>query len=225
MELEVPDSLPALRTRSSTASLPQRVTRFGYDGSQGFGYMAVPSILPTLLLDSGCSTSAAAYKASLSDPDTMTYEQAMADVAHIDEWKKAMQAEITSLESVGSWEEVDVSDAKSRIIPGTWVFRVKRTPDGDVKKRKARFCCRGDLQEDEFETFAPVVSWSSVRLFLVLNMVIGWTTCSIDFSSAFLQADLPSSIWVHLPRGFTSEQSGKTCLRLKKSQYGLTVAK
>jgi hypothetical protein len=80
------------------------------------------------------------------------------------------------------------------------------------------------MQEDDFETFAPVVSWTSVRFFLVLNMVIGWTTCSIDFSSAFLQADLPSPIWVHLPRGFTSNKPGKTCLCLKKSQYGLTVA-
>jgi histone deacetylase 1/2 len=90
--------------------------------------------------------------------------------------------------------------------------------------RKARFCCRGDLQEDDFETFAPVVSWTSVRFFLVLTMVIDWVTCSIDFSSAFLQADLPSPIWVHLPRGFHSSRPGKTCLRLNKSQYGLTVA-
>jgi hypothetical protein len=134
-----------------------------------------------------------------------------------------MQIEISALQSLGSWEEVDISEAKSRIIPGTWVFKVKRTPDGDIKKRKARFCCRGDMQEDDFETFAPVVSWTSVRFFLVLNMVIGWTTCSIDFSSAFLQADLPSPIWVHLPRGFTSNKPGKTCLCLKKSQYGLTV--
>jgi hypothetical protein len=179
--------------------------------------------IPTLFHDTGCSTPAA-YKASLSDPDTMTYEQAMSDTEHIADWKKAMQIEISALESLGSWEEVDVSNAKSRIIPGTWVFKVKRTPDGDIKKRKARFCCRGDMQEDDFETFAPVVSWTSVRFFLVLNMVIGWTNCSIDFSSAFLQADLPSPIWVHLPRGFTSNKPGKTCLCLKKSQYGLTVA-
>ena len=104
------------------------------------------------------------------------------------------------------------------------MFRVKRSPDGDIKKRKARFCCRGDLQEDNFETFAPVVSWISVRMFLVLTTILGWTTCSIDFSSAFLQADLPTPIWVHLPRGFKSSRGGKTCLHLKRSQYGLTVA-
>jgi hypothetical protein len=133
-------------------------------------------------LDSGCST-AFAFKASISDPDTMTYEQAMMDTEHVDEWLKCMEEEIKCFEEIGSWTEVDVSEAKSKIIPGTWVFRVKRTPDGAFKKRKARFCCRGDLQEVDFETFAPVVSWTSVRFFLVLSVILGWVTCSIDFNS------------------------------------------
>ena len=154
----------------------------------------------------------------------MTYEQAMRDTAHIQEWRKAMQIEISQLEAINSWDEVDISDAKSKIIPGTWVFRDKRTPDGEIKKCKARFCCRGDLQEDTFETFAPVVSWTSVHLFLVLTTILHWSTCSLDFTNAFMQALLSSPIWVHLPRGYCSQCPGRTCLRLKKSQYGLTVA-
>ena len=55
----------------------------------------------------------------------MTYEQAMRDTAHIQEWRKAMQIEISQLEAINSWDEVDISDAKSKIIPGTWVFCVK----------------------------------------------------------------------------------------------------
>jgi hypothetical protein len=180
-------------------------------------------LLPTFFLDSGCSTPAA-YKATISDPDMMTYEQAMMDTKHLDEWLKCMQEEIKCFEEIVSWTEVDISEAKSKIIPGTWVFRVKRTPDGAVKKCKAHFCCRGDLQEDDFETFAPVVSWTSVHFFLVLTMILDWVTCSIDFSSAFLQATLPSPIWVHLPCGFHLTWLGKTCLHLNRSQYGLTVA-
>jgi len=102
-------------------------------------------LIPTLFLDSGCATPAA-YKASVSDPDTLTYDQAMADKEHLTKWMEAAQKEISTLESLGSWDEVDVSDAQSRIIPGIWVFRVKRSPDGDIKKRKARFCCQGDLR-------------------------------------------------------------------------------
>jgi hypothetical protein len=195
-----------MQTRSRTASLPVRQPRFGYEADQGsHGYLAVlphhihpqgnlaqafeHRYIPTLFLDSGCYTPAA-YKASISDPDTLTYEQAMADREHRNEWLDAMQLEISSFESLNSWDEVDVSDAKTKIIPGTWVLRCKRSPDGEIKKRKARYCCRGDLQEGDFDTFTPVVAWSSVRFFLVLSMTIKWVTCSIDFSSAFLQADL-----------------------------------
>jgi hypothetical protein len=63
-----------------------------------------------------------------------------------------------------------------------------------------------------------------VRFFLVLSLVLDWDTCSIDFSSAFVQASLPKAVWIHVPRGFKSDRTGKTCLRLNKSIYGLSVA-
>jgi hypothetical protein len=59
---------------------------------------------------------------------------------------------------------------------------------------------------------------------LVLSLVLDWYTCSIDFSSAFVQATLEKSVWLHVPRGFQSERTGKTILRLNKSIYGLSVA-
>ena len=96
-----------------------------------------------------------------------------------------MHKEISQLEALKCWEEVDISDAKTRITPRTWVFKIKRSPNGEIKKYKARFCCRGDLQEDVFESFAPVVSWTSVCLFLVLTAILGWETCSLDFTNAF----------------------------------------
>ena len=79
------------------------------------------------------------------------------------------------------------------------------------------------MQGDE-ETHSPVVSWSSVRMFLVLALTLGWYTCTIDFSNAFVQAQLEKPVWIHLPRGFLSSRLGKTVLKLKKSLYGLTFA-
>jgi hypothetical protein len=168
----------------------------------------------------------AAYQASsLSDPDTLTYDQAMAEPEDQKaKWIEAMKIEIRELESHGTWDEVPITDAKTKIIPGTWVFRRKRTPDGEIRKYKARYCCRGDLEEGDFETYAPVVAWSSVRLFLVLSMTLGWTTCSIDFSNAFVQARLKNPVWIHLPRGWTTARPWKACLRLNRSQYGLSIA-
>jgi hypothetical protein len=98
------------------------------------------------------------------------------------------------------------------------------TPDGEIKKWNGRFCVHGDLQEDDFETFAPLVAWATVRLFLVLSLVLEWQTVSVDFASAFVQAPLKDPIWIHLSRGFRSNLGPKTCLRLKKSLYGLAIA-
>ena len=141
-----------------------------------------------------------------------------------EEWIAAALSEVRVLEKNETWVEVPLSDAETKILPGTWVFRRKRTPDGIVKKHKGQYCCRGDLEEGVFDTTAYVVFWSTVRLFLVLSLTWGWSTCSIDFASTFVQAKLEKPVWIHPPRGFHSTLPGKTCLRLLKSLYGLRVA-
>ena len=72
---------------------------------------------------------------------------------------KSAHKEITQLESKDTWVEVPTSEATSKILPGTWVFQHKRAPTEIITKFKARYCVRGDLQEDTPETYAPVVSW------------------------------------------------------------------
>ena len=222
-----PNAAPT-RNHTPRRSTRQRnaPSRLGYDGQQGRGYIVEPSawIFP----ECGLLPPPLALKASPSDPDTLSYDEAMADTpSNVLKWMEAALKEVISLEKNGTWIEVDSETAKSRILPGTWVFRRKRTPDGEISKYKARYCVRGDLEEGEPETFAPVVAWSSVRLFLVLSLMLNWDTCSIDFSSAFVQAKLKDPVWIHLPRGFLSRSENltkKRCLRLIKSLYGLSIA-
>jgi hypothetical protein len=156
-------------------------------------------------------------------PDLFTYEEAM-NSEHKQEWMESAAKEIKSLEDLGCWEEISLEEATAKVLPGTWVFKVKRAPDGSFKKFKARYCIRGDLQEGDFETYAPVVSFSSVRLFLAWSLMMNWYTICIDFSNAFIQATLEEPTFIHLPRGFSSSKGHKSCLRLKKSIYGLSVA-
>ncbi len=59
---------------------------------------------------------------------------------------------------------------------------------GEIKKLKSHLCVQGYLQERVFDMFAPVVSWTSVQIFLVLTMMTSWETCSIDLSNAFIHA-------------------------------------
>jgi hypothetical protein len=162
--------------------------------------------------------------AAAPDPDTLTHDQAMADTEHVSKWRAAAETEIRTLEQMGTWIEVPQTEASSQILPGTWAYRRKRSPDGEIKKYKARYCVRGDLQEGVFNTYSPLVSWSTVRVLLAFALTFGWTTCSIDFASAFVQAKLKDPVWIHLPRGFRSARGDGMCLRLVKSLYGLSVA-
>ena len=137
-----------------------------------------------------------------------------------------------------AWEVVD-REQWMNVLPSTWAFKCKRYPDGLIKKLKARFCVRGDRQRagvDYFETFAPVVSWTTVRLMLILSLILNLSTRQVDYTAAFLHADIDvdpnfdqltdeekrrSGVYVEMPRGFTT--AGKV-LKLKKSLYGLKQA-
>jgi hypothetical protein len=164
------------------------------------------------------------YQAAASDPDTLTWEQAMADHPFVHHWREAALVEIRALEKHGTWEEVPRAEASSKILPGTWTFRRKRSPDGEIKKYKARFCIRGDLQEGAFDTYSPLVAWSTIHFLLIFAIIQDWVACSIDFTLAFVQAKLDQPVWIHLPRGFHSERGPDTRLRLIKSLYGLATA-
>ena len=64
---------------------------------------------------------AALFKASNLDPNTLSCDEAMADVDR-ELWIEAAKKEIKSLRDHGTWTEVDVSEATSRILTSQWVF-------------------------------------------------------------------------------------------------------
>ena len=102
------------------------------------------------------------------------------------------------------------------VLKSTWAFKVKRFPNGLIRKFKGRFCVRGDMQlegVDFEETFAPVVNWVTVRTLLVLSQTLSLATAQIDYTAAFPQADLNEDVYVEMPRGFREEGM---VLKLKK---------
>jgi hypothetical protein len=54
--------------------------------------------------------------------------------------------EVACLEKNGTWKEVSVLESKTKILPGTWVFWRKQSPDGEINKNKARYCVQGNLK-------------------------------------------------------------------------------
>ena len=173
--------------------------------------------------------SALATKSTKTNPDTYSYDEAMLDKDRITEWLEAMDKEIQELETHGVWEVVNINSPRIlglQVVPSTWTMRVKRAPDGTIRKYKARFCIRGDLQDSSENTYSPVASLCTVRLFLLVTLALGWDHRSIDFSNAFVQAVLKDPVYIHLPRGYSTPHpdGNKYCLKLKRSLYGSSLA-
>eukprot|EP00956_Cyclotella_meneghiniana_P012674 scaffold18024_cov31-Cyclotella_meneghiniana.AAC.1 len=92
------------------------------------------------------------------------------------------------------------------VLPSKWALKLKRFPDGLVKKFKARFCVRGDRQiegVDFFETWAPVVQWTTVRSMMTLAAKMDLQSAQADITAAFVHAPLDpgEEIYVKQPRG------------------------
>ena len=160
-------------------------------------------------------------KAEASKEDNPNWSQAMNGHFVDDYWKAAVK-EIETLEGMEAWEVVD-EKTDMNIIDSTWAFKLKRFPDGLIKKFKARFCARGDQQVegvDFFETYAPVVQWTTIRLMLILEVLLDLKSKQGDVTADFLHADLDEEeeVYVRMPRGFRKQ--GKV-LKLKKTLYGL----
>ena len=165
-------------------------------------------------------------KSKASMQDNLNLCEAMNGPFSEEYWKASVK-ELETLEDMDAWEVVDQTEDMN-VIDSIWAFKLKRYPDGLIKKFKARFCARGDQQlegVDFFETYAPVVQWTTVRLLLILEMLLGLKSKQGDVTAAFLHADIPEDekVYVNMPRGFEqfSKNGRKKCLKLRKTLYGL----
>src|SRR6266404_1438524 len=152
--------------------------------------------------------------------DPASYAEAMRS-PDSDEWSKACQYEIDTLDKNGTWELVDLPSGH-KTVKSKWVFKLKA--DG-------RFCARlvakGFTQIpgiDFDETFSPVARFESLRLLLALAALEDWEIHQMDVKSAFLNGVLEEEIYMEQPQGFiTTGQETKVC-RLRKAIYGLKQA-
>jgi len=53
---------------------------------------------------------------------------------------------------------------------------------------------------DFFETYAPVVSWSTIRILFTLVLQEGWSTSQVDYDNSFAQAALKETMFVKPPK-------------------------
>ena len=167
--------------------------------------------------------------AAVNNVDVLTQSQ-MKKASDRAEFEKAQVSEIAGLMDQDVFEFVHISDVprQNRLLNAIWSYRRKKRPDGTLVKHKARICADGSQQQygiDYFETFAPTVAWSTVRLVLCLSNLLNLHGRQIDYVQAFPQADLNEPVYMRIPEGWEiTDDDGNLlpdmAIKLKKNLYG-----
>jgi hypothetical protein len=146
-----------------------------------------------------------------------------------DEFKVAIEKEYSSLFKNKVFSEPCSLPAGFKPLDSKMVLKRKEAEfSNSIRKCKARLCTRGFNQIagiDYFETFSPVASIDSLRLFLSLMAIMDYDIDCVDVITAFLLAELHEEIYIEIPEGYPNREKywGKV-LRLLKALYGLKQA-
>ncbi|CCK71152.1 LOW QUALITY PROTEIN: uncharacterized protein KNAG_0G00960 [Huiozyma naganishii CBS 8797] len=144
-----------------------------------------------------------------------TYKEAMGSTDH-ELWSAACKREMDSLVRTKPFEEIRLPPGR-KAIPARWVLSIK-----DSGLYKARVVVQGFRQTeglDYDETFAPVIRYESVRLFLAIFACQGVKVHQMDVVTAFLNSPIDKELFVKPPVSYKS--TGDSVWKLRSALYGL----
>ena len=122
-----------------------------------------------------------------------------------DKFIEAVGVELDGHEKMGNYKPIPLREIPkgAKLIDMVWSMRRKRRINmQEVYKWKARLNVHGGQQEHGihyWDTYAPVVTWQTVRLFLVLSLLLGWQSRQLDFVMAYPQAPAEMPLYMRLP--------------------------
>ncbi|WVZ67996.1 LOW QUALITY PROTEIN: hypothetical protein U9M48_016995 [Paspalum notatum var. saurae] len=149
----------------------------------------------------------------LVDDTPMSISEAYAS-SDADNWKEAVQSELDSILSNGTWE---LTERPYGCKPVGLGVQEKLRLDGTIEKYKARLVAKGYTQkegEDFFDTYSPVARMTTIRVLAFPGRFI-WSYHSSNGS--FLNGELQEEIYME--RLMVKGQESKVC-KLLKSLYG-----
>ena len=231
------EGVPTSPNRNSTSSMlgaarGASVTRYGRQirPTRGVsGFVATINYDGTNELTFQNQHPLAAYAAS-ADPDILYLHEAMA-APDREKWLESMDSELRDHENRGHWKlmQRDEIPKGATLLPMVWAMRRKRKiKTNEVYKWKSRLNVGGHRQkqgENYWDTDSPTLSWPTIRFFLIISLIRGWTTRQLDFIQAYPQADAECEMFMHLPPGYNFKGSRKThVLKLIRNIYGAKQA-
>ncbi|CAI7735783.1 unnamed protein product [Closterium sp. NIES-54] len=141
-----------------------------------------------------------------------------------EEWKKAKESELKSIEENDTRELVELPEG-CRTITSKWLFKIKSNAEGKIKRYKSRLVAKGCQQKEKVEfkeLFASLVKPTTLRTLLTGAAIKGWVVKQMDVTTTFLSDILEEEIFLVQPDGF-DDGSGRF-LKLKKALNGLKQA-
>ncbi|CAM9931548.1 unnamed protein product, partial [Choristocarpus tenellus] len=113
---------------------------------------------------------------SIGHQETSTIAEALAgpDAEH---WKEAMEQEMEGQRSKGTFHEGKSLPQGRRPVKTRFIFKIKRTANGDIERFKVRPVARGFSQQegvDYFSIFSPVVGFDLIPVVLATAVNKKW---------------------------------------------------
>ena len=130
--------------------------------------------------------------AASTNLDILYWDQSM-KAPDRDKFIKAVPIELDGHEKMGNYETILLNEVPTgtRLLDMVWSMRRKRKiKTQEVYKWKARLNVHGGQQVHGvhyWDTYAPVVTWQTVRLFLILSLILRWQCRQLDFVMAYPQ--------------------------------------
>ena len=120
-------------------------------------------------------------------PTPQNYNEACTGL-HAVQWREAIQREVDSLRSNGTWC-LATPPIPRRLLTPKWVFKLKLKADGSIDRFKARLVVGGYRQQygfDYFDTYSPVVRQTTFRMIVCLAAFHSMGLHHFDIDTAFL---------------------------------------
>ena len=163
-----------------------------------------------------------------ADPDIMYYHQAMREPDH-EQFQRSVLKEIQDHKTNQHWEVIPKQDMppNNKLLDMVWAMcRKRRIDTRHVYKWKACLNIHGGQQEHRvnfWETYAPVVSWQTLRLFFIHSILKGWHSKQMEFVLAYPHALAEVPLYIRFPKGYEFKDGiskDTHVLKLTKNIYG-----
>jgi len=140
------------------------------------------------------------FQATLSDNDTLNQSE-MLQATDAAQFLAAQIPEITGQQEKGvfTYHRMSKLPPRARLLNAIWSYKRKRSPTGALLKHKSRLCTDRSQQcagIDYTDTYAPVVSWGTVRLVLALAAMLNLHSRQLDFTQAFTQSPIDTDVFM-----------------------------